>query len=131
MNKYFVCLIFLICINSHGQTIELFCKGSNSGSDIRTVKHEFPILVSFSKAEFGGIRNFLVPSCMSDTKNPNNAPTCKSNSNEIDCVCSNSRGTTAINLSRVTGRLDIQTFFVSKESWYGDYYCEKITTKKF
>ena len=131
MIKYFICLICFYCFNSQAQTVELFCKGSNSGTDIKTVKHEFPILVSFSPAEFGGIRNFLVPSCMSDTKNPNNAPTCKSTSNEIDCVCSNSRGTTAINLSRISGKLDIQTFFVSKESWSGEYYCEKITTKKF
>jgi len=131
MHKYLFILFFTFSCNSHSQTLELFCKGLNSGSDIRSEAHEFPMWVSFSPADFGGIRNFLVPACMTDSKSPNNVPSCKSTSNELDCNCSNSMGMTMINLSRITGKLNIKTFFTKKDVWSGEYYCEKITTKKF
>ncbi len=129
--KYFFALICFLSLNSHSQTVELFCKGVNSGTDIRTGAHEFPMWVSFSPADFGGIRNFLVPSCMADSKTPNNAPSCKSTSNEFECICSNSMGTTMINLSRITGKLNINTFFTRKDNWSGEYSCDRLPTKKF
>ena len=129
--KYIFVLICFFSINSNAQPVELFCKGLNTGTDIRTETHEFPMWVNFSPADFGGIRNFLVPACIADSKNSNNVSSCRSTSNELDCTCNNFMGTTMINLSRITGKLNIKTFFTKKESWSGEYYCDKITTKKF
>jgi len=131
MCKHLLIVIWFFSFNTQSQTLELFCKGSTSGTDIRTDSSEFTMWVSFAPPEFGGIRNFLVPACMEDSKTPNNTPSCKSTSNELDCTCNNSIGTTMINLSRISGKLSIQTFFKDKNNWEGNYYCDKITTKKF
>lgn len=131
MFKYFFALICFFSLNSYSQTIELFCKGVASGTDIRSETHEFPIWVGFAPADFGGIRSFLVPACIPDKQNPNNAPSCKSTSNDLDCICNNFMGTTMINLSRVSGKLKIQTYFTKKENWSGEYSCDRMPTKKF
>ncbi len=124
--------LFMFPSISSAQNIELYCKGISTGTDVRTESHEFPMSVSFTVPMFSGIRMFMIPSCINykNIKDPI-IPDCKSNQNELSCTCSNSSGITMLNLSRVNGRLNIKTFFNTKESWEGEYMCEKITSRKF
>ena len=131
MFKYFFLFICFFSFNSYSQTVELFCKGVSSGTDVRTESIEFPLWVRFDPADFGGIRSSVVPGCMANVQSPNAGPSCKSTSNELDCSCKNHLGFTTFNLSRITGRLKTLTLFTDKARWEGDYYCDKITSKKF
>ena len=132
--KLIICFfIFLLGIqNSFSQEVQLLCKGTTSGSDIRTSFNEFPITFNFSTPDFFGIRMHLIPGCLQmDPNKPEIVPSCTVNSNEMNCTCANSLGTTILNLSRVTGKLSIKTFYSKKEYWEGDYACEQITKRKF
>jgi len=125
-------IILFFSLNVCSQEIELICKGVNRGSDIRTESHEFPVMVDFVSPGFRGIRFFLVPSCFSiQNLTIPIIPVCTANQNEMECICTNSLGLTRINLSRITGRLNIKTFFERKEVWEGDYSCERVTKRKF
>jgi hypothetical protein len=39
-------------------------------------------------------------------------------------------GTSSFKLSRVNGRLIINTYFKNKENWSGEYFCEKNNCEK-
>ena len=132
MKKIIYILILFSIQNSYSQEIELFCNGTNKGTDIRMSKYEFPMKVNFSIPDFYGIRSVLVPSCLQfNPQKPPITPKCNVNINEMNCSCVNSQGTTSIILSRITGRLSIQTFFFDKAYWEGEFFCEKITGRKF
>ena len=131
--KLIIYFIFLFGINnSFSQEVQLLCKGITTGSNIRSSSNEFPITFNFSTPEFYGIRMHLVPGCLQlDPKKPEIIPSCTVNSNEMNCTCVNTLGTTVLNLSRITGRLSIKTYFTKKEYWEGEYSCEQITNRKF
>lgn len=138
MNKILICFLLIFGVqNSFSQEIELLCKGKSSGTDVRLENHEFPMTVSFTIPYFSGIPIVLVPACNEFDKNkPAVIPACTVTSNELTCNCTNSSGKimsgiTIFNLSRITGRLRINTYFNNKVSWEGEYFCEKITARKF
>lgn len=138
MNKILICFLLIFGTqNSYSQEIELLCKGISSGTDVRTDNYEFPMTVNFTTQYFHGIPMPLIPSCWEyGEKITAILPVCTVNSNEMTCTCSNSArskmsSASNFNLSRVTGKLTINTYFKNNNSWKGDYFCEKITARKF
>jgi len=142
--KHWIVKVFTVVLLSYigiqdclSQEVELLCKGTSSGSDVRTEKQEFPMTVNFVKPNIYGLPAYLIPSCVEwGEKMTNVTPNCTVNNNELNCMCSNSSssifsGISSFKLSRVNGRLTINTYFKNKENWSGDYICEKITLRKF
>jgi hypothetical protein len=111
------------------QTVELYCKGNSSG-DFGSEEREFSLNVSFAPADFGGIPQRFVIGCM-DLKEKSQT-SCTSSVNNLVCTCHNSIASTFFNLSRVTGRLTIDSYYsdglkVSR----GIYECSRISKRKF
>ena len=136
MKKIFLLLVFVIgccsLINSvsHAQTIELYCKGNTFG-DFQSENQEFSLNVTFSPADFFEIPLKYIPGCMKWVETPPNV-NCSATKNTLNCTCSNSYAITSLVLSRVTGRLNIEsTYIKDSKSQRGNYSCEKVTQRKF
>ena len=135
MKKIFLLLVFVIgCCSlitsvSHAETIELYCKGNTFG-DFQSENQEFSLNVTFSPADFFEIPLRYIPGCIKLGTSPDS--NCSSTKNSLNCTCSNSFAITSLVLSRVTGRLNIEsTYFKDSKSQKGDYSCEKVTQRKF
>ena len=135
MKKIFLLIVFVIgCCSlitsvSHAETIELYCKGKTY-VDFQSENQEFPLSVSFSPADFFEIPLRYIPGCLKLGTSPNSS--CSSTKNILNCSCSNSLAITSLVLSRVTGRLNIESTYVKdSKSQKGDYSCEKVTQRKF
>jgi hypothetical protein len=101
-----------------------------TSGDFKPEAAEFSINISFTQPNFWGIQNRYVIGCMEISKKPE--VKCSAGQNSFDCFCSNSIAITRLNLSRVTGRLTIDSTFVSdKAVSRGVYNCEKIIERKF
>jgi hypothetical protein len=135
MKKILLLLVFVIgCCSlitsvSHAETIELYCKGNTFG-DFQSENQEFPLTVTFSPADFSEIPLRYVPGCLQTGTSPDS--NCSSTKNSLNCTCSNSFAITSLVLSRVTGRLNIDsTHIKDSKSQKGNYSCEKVTQRKF
>jgi hypothetical protein len=111
--------------------IDLSCKGTSSGTDVRSEYREFDLTVDTLTGEMYNYPNRVSIACMESS--PKDTKTCTVGSNYIACQCKTfnsfaTRGT--MQLSRNTGKLKITTFF-KDAVWEGDYSCEKVIAKKF
>jgi hypothetical protein len=68
MHKIVFIFISFFTLNVQSQQVELFCKGVNTGTDVRNESLEFPMWVTFKPPDFGLVRRVLVPGCMDDGK---------------------------------------------------------------
>ena len=129
-NIFFIAFLF-ISVSSYAQKIDFLCIGTTSGTDIRDGSLEVPISVNVATGEIWNFGVTFAPGCFtfgSDKKVPQS---CKVNPNEIICTCVNSYNhSSIIKLSRITGKLRVDTIF-NNQSWWGNYSCEKITSRKF
>jgi hypothetical protein len=127
-------LILLIAFGfgaANAQVIELSCSGQVSGTNIATEQDEFLITVDLTRGNFWGIKNGSIPGCI-ELEQTKREFSCSTSNNEFNCSCKNSLGQTFINLSRVTGRLKIDTYWQKERAiWNGIFSCERITSRKF
>ena len=127
------CFYFSASI-SWAQTIELYCKGKTSG-DFQSENQEFILNVTFSPADIFDIPLRYIPGCF-QFKTPTKQ-SCNSSKNSLNCFCSNELAATSLELSRVTGRLTIDSIYMKDsesqktKSQKGIYSCEKVTQRKF
>jgi hypothetical protein len=127
--KFILGCFYLFASISSAQTVELYCKGKTSG-DFQSENQEFTLNVTFSPADFYEIPLKYVPGCMKLGTAPDSS--CTATKNTLNCSCSNSLAITSLVLSRVTGRLNIESIYIKgSQSQKGDYSCEKVTQRKF
>jgi hypothetical protein len=141
IKNYFLKFIFVPLIFVHqccfsqatsNSLVDLTCKGSNSGTSVKTEYREFDMTVDTTTGEMFNYPNIIAVACTgSSTKE---TVSCVSGSTYITCQCEKlnllpMNGT--MQLSRNTGKLKITTSFNDGDKWVGDYSCEKVLKKKF
>lgn len=111
--------------------IDLTCKGTSSGTDVRSEYREFDLTVNTITGEMFNYPNRVSIACMESP--PQGTKSCTVGSNYITCQCKTFdmfAKSGSMQLSRNTGKLKITTF-LKDAVWEGDYSCEKVLKKKF
>jgi len=120
---------YLFASIAWSQTVELYCKGKTVG-DFQSENQEFILNVNFSPADFFDIPLRYIPGCFDLGASPKQS--CNSTKNSLNCFCSNEMAASSLELSRVTGRLTIESIYSKgSKSQKGTYSCEKVTQRKF
>jgi hypothetical protein len=135
-NKFILVIIMILPMHSYSSEIALFCKGKVITPGYSDGEYEFPFNFDDTTGFAYGFPNLIVPGGL-DTSQPASRK-CDLGSAMLNCSYSNSIWLSSIDLSRVTGKLVVTTFEISKgkkeslKSYSkGIFLCEKFSQRKF
>jgi len=129
-NIFFIAFLF-VSFTSYAQKIDFLCAGNIGGTDIRDESLEVVISVDVAAGQIWNFGRTFAPGCFTYEPDKIVKQSCKVNPNEIICSCDNPHNqASVIKLSRITGKLRVDTLN-NKQFWWGNYSCEKITSRKF
>ena len=128
--------LFLLVFSSYvtASPIELLCKGKTSGSNISTTSFEIDVTIEEESGEIYGFPTGKAMGCSSSFGEIHRS--CDKSESRFICSCSNNLGYSIIEVSRLSGKINIQSTLKfkkskSEETWISEGICKLRPKKKF
>ena len=133
--KYWLTLCILVfSIQATAKPIELLCVGKTYGTNIKTTSFEIDLTIEEDSGEIYDFPMYKAMGCSSTFGEVHRS--CDKSESRFRCSCNNNLGYSIIEVSRISGKLNIQSVLKSKktkldESWTSDGTCQLRPKKKF
>ena len=134
LKYWFTLCILVFSLQATAKPIELLCVGKTYGTNIKTTSFEIDLTIEEESGEIYDFPIYKAMGCSSTNGEVNRS--CDKSEPRFRCSCSNNLGYSIIEVSRISGKLNIQSVLKSKkskleENWTSEGTCQLRPKKKF